>query len=266
MKKIISVLMLFMLTMSMSAQSSKKPVIGISSTWGEGTTTQVPITYVNSVLKAGGVPLVLPVTSDPELLSAMLERVDGVIMTGGEDIDPLKWFGEEPVSAMGEIAPKRDDFDIALIRMAVEKGVPLLGICRGHQLLNVAFGGNLYQDLPSQLKGYSIKHRQSTPGWYGTHSILIEKGSLLNKQIGLDSVAVNTFHHQGVKDVAPGFKATAWSKDGVVEAMEKVGSTKVFGVQFHPEVFTSNGYDTFIGIFKHLVNEASIYGASRKIK
>ena len=105
MKKIFSVLMLFMLTMSMSAQSSKKPVIGISSTWGEGTTTQVPITYVNSVLKAGGVPLVLPVTSDPELLSAMLERVDGVIMTGGEDIDPLKWFGEEPVSAMGEIAP-----------------------------------------------------------------------------------------------------------------------------------------------------------------
>ena len=143
MKKIFSVLMLFMLTMSMSAQSSKKPVIGISSTWGEGTTTQVPITYVNSVLKAGGVPLVLPVTSDPELLSAMLERVDGVIMTGGEDIDPLKWFGEEPVSAMGEIAPKRDDFDIALIRMAVEKGVPLLGICRGHQLLNVAFGQSL---------------------------------------------------------------------------------------------------------------------------
>ncbi|MDX9782063.1 MAG: gamma-glutamyl-gamma-aminobutyrate hydrolase family protein, partial [Bacteroidales bacterium] len=100
----------------------------------------------------------------------------------------------------------------------------------------------------------------------GTHSILIEKGSLLNKQIGLDSVAVNTFHHQGVKDVAPGFKVTALSKDGVIEAMEKVGSTKVYGVQFHPEVFTSNGYDTFIGIFRHLVNEASIYGASRKTK
>ena len=87
---------------------------------------------------------------------------------------------------------------------------------------------------------------------------------MLNKQIGLDSVAVNTFHHQAVKDVAPGFKVTARSKDGIVEAIEKTGSSKVFGVQFHPEVFTSNGYDTFLGIFRNLVSEASIYAASRK--
>ncbi len=266
MKRLFAIIVFALFAFTLSGQTQKRPVIGISSTWGGGTTTQVPVTYVNSVILAGGVPLVLPLTDDSELLGAMLDRVDGVIMTGGEDIDPLKWFGEEPIPAMGEIAPKRDDFDIALIRLAVERGIPLLGICRGHQLLNVAFGGNLYQDLPSQLKGYSVKHRQSSPGWYGTHSIKIEKGSLLNKQIGLDSVAVNTFHHQAVKDVAPGFKATAWSKDGVIEAMEKTGSSKVFGVQFHPEVFTSNGYDTFIGIFKHLVKEASIYGASRKTK
>ena len=266
MKKLFAIVLFALLSLSLSAQDAKKPVIGISSTWGEGTSTQVPITYVNSVIRAGGVPVVLPLTSDIELLSSMLERVDAVIMTGGEDIDPLKWFGEEPISAMGEIAPKRDDFDIALIRLAVEKGLPLLGICRGHQLLNVAFGGTLYQDLPSQLKGYSVKHRQSSPGWYGTHSIMIEKGSLLHRQIGVDSIAVNTFHHQAVKDVAPGFKVTALSKDGVIEAMEKIGSSKVYGVQFHPEVFTSNGYDSFIGIFRHLVDEASIYGASRKTK
>lgn len=264
MKKLGSLFLLLFVSVAILAQGGRKPVIGISSTWGEGSSTQAPITYVNSVMRAGGVPLVLPVTEDPELLAAMLERVDAVIMTGGEDIDPLKWFGEEPHPALGEVAPKRDAFDIALIRMAVEKGLPLLGICRGHQLLNVAFGGSLYQDIPSQVKGYFVKHSQRAPGWYGTHSIIIEKGSLLNKQIGLDSVAVNTFHHQAVKDVAPGFKVTARSKDGVVEAIEKTGSTKVFGVQFHPEVFTSNGYDTFIGIFRSLVNEASIYGASRK--
>jgi len=264
MKKLVSLFLLLFISLAILAQGGRKPVIGISSTWGEGSSTQAPITYVNSVIRAGGVPLVLPVTEDPELLAAMLERVDAVIMTGGEDIDPLKWFGEEPHPALGEVAPKRDAFDIALIRMAVGKGLPLLGICRGHQLLNVAFGGSLWQDIPSQVKGTFVKHSQKAPGWYGTHSVIIEKGSLLNKQIGLDSVAVNTFHHQAVKDVAPGFKVTARSKDGIVEAIEKTGSSKVFGVQFHPEVFTSNGYDTFLGIFRNLVSEASIYSASRK--
>jgi len=244
---------------TVSAQQSKagKPVIGISSTMGDGSSTSAPLTYVNAVIRAGGVPVVLPVTDDKELLSAMLDRVDAVIMTGGEDIDPLKWFGEQPVPELGEIAPKRDAFDIALIRLAVDRGLPVLGICRGEQIMNVAFGGTLYQDIPSQLKSYAVKHSQKAPGYYGTHSIYIEKGSLLNKVTGLDSVAVNSFHHQAVKDIAPGFRVTARSKDGVVEAIEKTGSTKVYGVQFHPEIFTANGIDTFIGIFRNLVQEAA---------
>ena len=256
MKKLCTLFVFVLIAASVFAQNGKKPVIGISSTMGDGTNTSTQLTYVNSVIRAGGVPVVLPITEVPELIAGMLERVDGIIMTGGEDVDPLKWFGEEPVPAQGEIAPKRDAFDVMLIRMAVAKGLPVLGICRGEQLMNVAFGGSLYQDLPSQFKGYAIKHSQKAPGWYGTHSIQIEKGSLLNKQINLDTVVVNTFHHQGVKDIAPGFRVTARSKDGVVEAIEKIGSTRVFGVQFHPEVFTSNGIDTFLGIFKHLVEEA----------
>ena len=247
MKKLCTLFVFVLIAASMFAQNGKKPVIGISSTMGDGTNTSTQLSYVNSVIRAGGVPVVLPITEDPELIAGMLERVDGIIMTGGEDVDPLKWFGEEPVPAQGEIAPRRDAFDIMLIRMAVAKGLPVLGICRGEQLLNVAFGGSLYQDLPSQFKGYAIKHSQKAPGSYGTHSIQIEKGSLLNKQINLD---------QGVKDIAPGFRVTARSKDGVVEAIEKIGSTRVFGVQFHPEAFTSNGIDTFLGIFKHLIEEA----------
>ncbi|MBP1671245.1 MAG: ycjL [Bacteroidetes bacterium] len=222
MKKLCTLFVFVLIAASVFAQNGKKPVIGISSTMGDGTNTSTQLTYVNSVIRAGGVPVVLPITEDPQ----------------------------------GEIAPKRDAFDVMLIRMAVAKGLPVLGICRGEQLMNVAFGGSLYQDLPSQFNGYSIKHSQKAPGWYGTHSIQIEKGSLLNKQINLDTVVVNTFHHQGVKDIAPGFRVTARSKDGVVEAIEKIGSTRVFGVQFHPEVFTSNGIDTFLGIFKHLVEEA----------
>lgn len=256
----ITLLLILSFTMTLSGQTAKKPVIGISSTMGGGTSASVQLTYIKSVIKAGGIPIVLPVTSDPELLSGMLERVDGIIMTGGEDIDPLKWYGEEPLRALGEVAPERDAFDIALVRLAVSKGLPVLGICRGHQLINVAFGGTLYQDINSQVKEIYVKHNQSAPTYYGTHSIIIEKGSLLNKLIGLDSIAVNSFHHQAVKDVAPGFKITSRSKDGIVESIEKITSKgdapKIFGVQFHPEAFTANNNNTFFSIFKYLVEQA----------
>ena len=244
--------------------SAKTPVIGISA-YSEDGQCRVNMTYVNSVRMAGGVPLVIPVTSDPAQIDAVLSVVDGILMTGGEDFDPLKWFGEEPVRGLGEVVPARDDYDVKLVRGAVAKGIPVLGICRGEQLLAVAFGGSLWQDIPSQVPSSFVKHRQSpTTGTIGTHSIDIVKGSLLAQVLGREKAVVNSFHHQAIKDVPKGFKVVATAADGIIEAVERVGKlagypdggAMILGVQFHPEVITNGGNPEFLPIFKKLVEEA----------
>ena len=243
---------------------AKTPVIGISA-YSEDSRCQVNMTYVNSVRMAGGVPLVIPVTSDDAQISAILETIDGLVMTGGEDFDPLKWFGEEPVRGLGEVVPARDDYDVKLVRAAVAKGIPVLGICRGEQLLAVAFGGSLWQDIPSQIPSSYVKHRQGpTTGAYGTHSIAITKGSLLEKVLGKDKAVVNSFHHQAIKDVPQGLIVVATSADGIIEAVERSGKLRGFpdggamilGVQFHPEIITNAGNPEFLPIFRKLVEEA----------
>ena len=243
---------------------AKTPIIGISGYTEDGQ-CHVNMTYVNSVRKAGGVPLVIPVTSDDAQLDAVLNAVDGILMTGGEDFDPLKWFGEEPVRGLGEVVPARDEFDVKLVRADVAKGIPVLGICRGEQLLAVAFGGSLWQDIPSQVPTSYVKHRQSpTTGTVGTHTINIEKGSLLAKILGKEKAVVNTFHHQAIKDVPQGFKVVARAADGIIEAVERSGKlagfadggAMILGLQFHPEVITNGGNPEFLPIFKKLVEEA----------
>ena len=244
--------------------NAKTPVIGISA-YSEDGRCQVNMTYVNSVRMAGGVPLVIPVTGDDSQIATILETIDGLLMTGGEDFDPLKWFGEEPVRGLGEVVPARDEFDIKLVRAAVAKGIPVLGICRGEQLLAVAFGGSLWQDIPSQVPSSYVKHRQSpTTGTVGTHTIDITKGSILADILGKDKAVVNTFHHQAVKDVPVGMKVTAVAADGIIEGLERSGKLKGFadggamilGVQFHPEIITNAGNPEFLPIFRKLVEEA----------
>ena len=246
---------------------AQTPVIGISA-YSESGRCQVNMTYVNSVRMAGGVPLVIPVTDDDAQIEAVLAAIDGLVMTGGEDFDPLKWYGEEPVRALGEVVPERDAFDVKLVRAAVAKGIPVLGICRGEQLLAVAFGGSLWQDIPSQLKDSYVKHRQGpTSGAWGTHTIAIEKGSMLSRVLnGRTSAVVNSFHHQAIKQVPQGFKVVATAADGIIEAVERSGRLApqfgdggafILGVQFHPEVITNAGNPEFLPIFQKLVAEAA---------
>lgn len=188
---------------------------------------------------------------------AALEGADGLVLSGGFDIDP-RLFGEEPVPGLGRLEPDRDVWEVALVRAALRRDLPLLAICRGMQLLNVAVGGTVYQDLASQRPG-SGKHFQDAPAWWPTHSVRIEPGSFLAAVLGCDgahgeevrgvpgagvppagsagfTLAVNSFHHQAVREPAPGLRAVAVAPDGVVEAVESPGHRFVVGVQWHPEL------------------------------
>lgn len=232
----------------------KKPLIGISS-YIDGISAKLSMTYIESVRRAGGIPVVIPLTTDTTQISEIVSVLDALIMSGGEDIDPA-YFGEEPHPNLGEVVPDRDKFDVALIERVIAEGKPLLAICRGEQVLNVVLGGSLYQDIPSQLPE-SIQHQQNIPRDKGSHSIKIVENSLLHKLLNVDSLEVNSFHHQSVKNLGKGLKITATSSDGVVEAIELEGK-QVLGVQFHPEGFVYSGDLTFLPIFEWLVKAAVI--------
>lgn len=191
----------------------------------------VPRPAINGVLNAGGIPISLPYLPKEEI-NGLLERLDGVIFTGGPDVDPT-FMGEEPIPELGITNRNRDLFEIALVRTAVAKHVPILGICRGAQIINVALGGNVYQDLASQYPGKILKHHQSAPGDQPTHFVSVNHDSKLFKTIG-DNVFVNSRHHQAIKDVPEGLQIVATASDGVIEAIENKDAS-VQAVQWHPE-------------------------------
>lgn len=192
-----------------------------------------PCGFSEAVTQAGGVPIILPI-GDPALADAYVAMIDGLLLTGGQDVSP-HLYHEEPRNVIGETAPDRDAIEVALIQAALKQNKPILGVCRGMQLLNVTLGGSLYQDLTTEAN-ITIQHVQKAQPEFVTHSIKVDSTSHLSKLIP-DGSCINSVHHQGVKELAPSLTATAWSQDDVIEAVEWIDEQhSIIGIQWHPEL------------------------------
>ena len=242
---------LSILLLAAACSAPKTPVIGISCSRSASGAAQLASAYTEAVQRAGGIAVVLPTLSDAAQAEALLRVLDGLILSGGEAAQP-GWYGEEVWNETVYIDSLRDRSDSLLARAAIASGKPVLAICRGEQLMNVILGGSLYQDLPSQFDT-TVTHGGGTE-----HRIGLEPGSVLAELYGPDSLTVNSFHHQAVKDPAPGINITARSRDGLPEAWE---TGRIWAVQFHPEKMLQQGDSRWLSLFDAFVRRCGTKSA-----
>lgn len=244
-----------------SLSSAPKPIIGIAQEW-DASNVILTSNYADSVFRVGGIPYVLPRTLNQDDIDYMVQNVDGVIVPGGPDINPL-FYDEDPVNELGPIYQDHDKFTYYVLKSMMKYNKTYLGICRGLQFLNIYEGGTLYQDIPTQFNN-SIKHYQhGTNGNVPTHKITINEGSILKKLLNRTHAVVNSFHHQSVKKLAEGYMVTAQAADGTIEGIEKIGNPKILAVQFHPEEFCVDQEDVYLPIFKYLIEQAQLDAIKR---
>ena len=248
------------------------PIIGVTATLKEdpelavtrplGSFVRADLDYVAGVAGAGGVPMVLP----PIVGAAeeMARGIDGLLLTGGSDLEP-GYYGEEPLPKLDVTLPERDTFEMAVLEHALQRGVPVFGICRGMQVLNVALGGTLYQDLPSQLEDGSIAHRQQMPKWQWTHEVEVNDSSEVAKITQSTDLRVNSYHHQAIKGLADGLVAVAHASDGVIEAVEyrDLSERWLVGVQWHAEAMRDTLGPEHRNLFEAHVAAAERYALRR---
>jgi putative glutamine amidotransferase len=216
----------------------------------DGDTSRVRLTaaYVTALESAGLIPLIVPPLSSASAAAAIMDSVSGLVLTGGEDVDPAR-YGEKRHEKVRYVNAARDTTEAALIEEAKARGKPVLAICRGIQILNVALGGTLVQDIPSQCDT-RIAHDEDSPRDTRSHEISVEPGSLIARAVGTEHLTVNSFHHQSVKRVADGMRVTARSPDGIIEGLESTGDWWVMAVQWHPEEMTDSPEPWDRGLFK----------------
>ena len=223
----------------------RRPIIGISSSvivdeagsFAGYKRAYVNKDYVDAVIRAGGVPLIIPFSTDKEVIISQAQLIDGLILSGGHDINPYN-YGQEPSQKIGETFPERDTYEMILLEESKKRNIPILGICRGFQLINVAAGGTLYQDL-SLIPGNILKHNQVSNPTLKTHKVEIKENSFISSIFGKETM-VNSFHHQVIDKVANDFIVVAKASDGVVEAIEHKTYKFLVAVQWHPEMLAVN--------------------------
>lgn len=221
-----------------------RPIIGITPDYSDGIrkdsrspgepTYFLRARYVEAIKDLGGVPVLLPITSDPKLQADLLNRIDGLLITGsGPDLDP-RLYGERPTARFKIMSEERAGFELGLAKRALKRNQPVLGICGGLQLLNVAMGGSLIQDIPTRSEA-PLTHRQESSATRTSHSVKIIPKTRLSRILRVDRLRVNSSHHQAAKRVAPGLVVSAVAPDGIIEALESPVHRFVIGVQWHPE-------------------------------
>ena len=251
------------------------PIIGVTATLKEdpqlmatrplGSFVRADLDYVVGVADAGGVPVVLPPI--PGTAGKMAERIDGLLLSGGSDLDP-SYYGEKPVPELDVTLPERDAFEMALVEHVLDRGVPVFGICRGLQVLNVALGGTLYQDLPSQYSSDGlIAHRQKMPKWQWTHEVEVDDNSEMAQIMDSVDLRVNSYHHQAVKNLAEPLSVVAQACDGVVEAAEypDLSERWIVGVQWHAEAMRDTQSPEHRNLFTAHVAAAERYALRRAV-
>ncbi|MGL6173873.1 MAG: gamma-glutamyl-gamma-aminobutyrate hydrolase family protein [Cellulosilyticaceae bacterium] len=234
-----------------------KPIIGIPTHLmyvGSSPSGGKEISYCNedfslAIYRAGGMPLLLPILESKDDILNQLLLCDGLLLPGGDDINPLL-YGEEPSPHLGEVYAKVDHYELMLTRFALSSNKPILGICRGCQLLNISLGGNVYQDISEYPTPY-LKHAQSARRFEATHTITFDPNSLLGKLFN-PTISVNSFHHQVIHTLGKDLIATAHAKDGIIEAIELPSKPFIVGVQWHPEIMV-NGSDEMLPLFKQFI-------------
>lgn len=253
-----------------------RPIIAITGNYNQETCTLAE-GYYQSVLKAGGIPFILPPFFETDRLGELLDRIDGILFSGGGDINPLL-LGEEPIKELHSITPERDLQELLLARLAYDRQIPMLGICKGIQVINAALGGTNYQDIHTQMEGTRIKHSQDQDRRYPSHQVTLTPGSLLQRLFSpsspVPSVAtesqptelpVNSFHHQACHTPAPCLQVSALSPDGVIEAIESNEFKSILAVQWHPETYILRNSHEMLPIFSWLIQESAEFKKAKQL-
>ncbi|MBP5514842.1 MAG: membrane dipeptidase [Bacteroidaceae bacterium] len=242
-----------------------QPIIGITGNFGEKG-CELAEGYYRSILEAGGVPMIIPPYEDKDALLSALDHIDGLLLSGGGDINPL-YLGEEPSPALHSINPKRDLPELLLVKLAYDRQIPMLGICRGIQVLVAALDGKLHQDIATELPNVKLlKHSQDLPREYASHHVTIEEGSVLEQIFdGNHELFVNSFHHQAVASPGSLLKVSAIATDGIIEAVESNEHKSIVGVQWHPECFILRDDRSMMPLFQWFIGEAESYRATVRL-